>query len=112
MPKWFKWPSAEQVGRWLIIVGGRRFALTVLVQVMTWYLAFLKIIDGYIYRDIVLATSAVFIGSNTYEGVKAAQNRSTVKVAEITGEAPVTINAGEAPIKVELSTKEGETLGR
>lgn len=88
MPKWFRWPSAEQIGRWLLAVGGRRFALTLLVQIMTWYLTFLKIIDGSIYRDVVLATSAVFIGSNTYESVKAKATDATVKTVSITGEQP------------------------
>lgn len=113
MPKWFrdiKWPTAEQIGRWLLMVGGRRFALTVFVQLTSTWLAFKGLIDGNIYRDVTLGTSAVFIGSNTYESVKQNASRATVKVAEITGEAPVTINASEAPIKVELSTKDGERI--
>lgn len=101
----------ENVGRWLSSFGGRRFLLTILVQVMTWYLAYQKLIDGSIYRDVVLATTAVYIGSGTYQKVKQTAGETTVQVAEATGEAPVTINAGEAPIKVELSTKEDRPLG-
>jgi hypothetical protein len=55
----------------------------------------------------VLATSAVYIASGTYQKVKQTSSAATVEVAEITGEAPVTNNIGidGVPIKVELSTK-------
>ena len=102
----------ENVGRWLSAFGGRRFAAAMLVQVMTWYLAYQKLIDGPIYRDVVLGTVAVYIGSGTYQKVKQSSSAAVVEVAEITGEAPVTNNIGSdgLPIKVELSTKDGSRI--
>jgi hypothetical protein len=104
---WIKSVTPDAVGRWLTAFGGRRFMLTLLVQVETWYLAYHQLISDSIYRDVVLATSAVYIASGTYQKVKQTSSAATVEVAEITGEAPVTNNIGidGVPIKVELSTK-------
>jgi hypothetical protein len=103
--------APEVFGRWITGLGGRRFILTLIVQFMTGSLAYHELIDGNIYRDVVLATSAVFIASDTYQKVKQKTSETTVEVAEITGEAPVTIDGASAPIKVELSTAPGESLG-
>jgi len=51
-------------------IGGRRFLLTVATQVSNVALVSLEKITGEIYRDIIIATVAVYIAGNTIQKVK------------------------------------------
>jgi predicted metal-binding transcription factor (methanogenesis marker protein 9) len=108
---WWKNLTPETIGRWLSSFGGRRFLLSlgagVVSAILVWYG---KITDA-IYRDVVLATVAAYITGNTYQKVKQSTGDTAVQVAEITGEAPITVDGTSAPIKVELSTKQDKPLG-
>ena len=48
-------------------LGGRRFLLTVGCGIATTALCYFKVIDGAIYRDVIIATVGVFIAGRTYQ---------------------------------------------
>lgn len=56
----------------LTAVGGRRFVMTMGCGVACTALVWFTKIDGSIFRDIIIATVAVYIGGNTYQKVKGA----------------------------------------
>jgi predicted metal-binding transcription factor (methanogenesis marker protein 9) len=103
--------TPENFRNWFSSFGGRRFILSLGAGVATTVLAWWSKITPEIYRDVILGTVGLYISGSTYQKVKQSAGETTVQVAEATGEAPVTINAGEAPNKVELSTKEDRPLG-
>ena len=113
LPDLWKVLTPENVGRWLSAVGGRRFWLTMLTGAAASLLAWYAKISDEIYRDVTLGTVGAYIIGNTVQKVKQATSTTTVAVAEITGEAPVTNNIGTdgLPIKVELSTKDNTNIG-
>lgn len=111
MLKKFKWPTPETIGRWLSSFGGRRFLLSLGAGMASSVLVWFEKISGEIYRDVVLATVAAYITGNTFQKIRQTTSQTAVQVAEITGEAPITIDGASSPIKVELSTKPGESLG-
>lgn len=57
--------------------GGRRFLMTMGCAAVCTVLIWFGKIDGAIFRDVIIATVAVYIGGNTYQ-----------KVRETAGEAP------------------------
>lgn len=52
--------------------GGRRFVMTMGCGVVCTILVWFAKIDGSIFRDVIIATVAVYIGGNTYQKVKGA----------------------------------------
>jgi hypothetical protein len=110
--KLWKHFTPSNVQSWLAAIGGRRFWLTMLTGLGVTLLAWYAKISDEIYRDVTLGTVGAYIIGNTIQKVKQTSSQATVEVAEITGEAPITVDGTGAPIKVELSTKEGDTLGR
>lgn len=108
---WGYWTPAN-VGSWFSALGGRRFLISVGAGAVTSVLSWFQKITPEIYRDVILGTVGAYILGNTVQKVKQATGQTTVQVAEITGEAPVTNNIGTSgqPVKVELSSKDG-TLG-
>jgi predicted metal-binding transcription factor (methanogenesis marker protein 9) len=109
--KIWKSVSPENISRWLSALGGRRFWLSLGAGLCTTILAWYAKISPEVYRDVVLGTVGMYITGNTVQKVKQSSGETTVKVAEVTGEAPVTIDATGAPIKVELSTKGDKPIG-
>ncbi len=55
----------------LTALGGRRFLMTMGCGIACTVLVWFAKIDGNIFRDIIIATVAVYIGGNTYQKVKA-----------------------------------------
>ena len=51
-------------------LGGRRFLMTMGCAAVCTVLVWCGKIDGAIFRDIIIATVAVYIGGNTYQKVK------------------------------------------
>lgn len=54
--------------------GGRRFLMTIGCGVITSFLLFHGKLTPETYRDIIIATLAVYIGGNTYQKTKGAQD--------------------------------------
>lgn len=54
----------------LTAAGGRRFIMTMGCGVVCTFLVWHAKIDGSIFRDIIIATVAVYIGGNTYQKIK------------------------------------------
>jgi hypothetical protein len=54
----------------LTAVGGRRFVMTMGCGVACTALVWFTKIDGTIFRDIIIATVAVYIGGNTLQKIK------------------------------------------
>lgn len=52
-------------------LGGRRFLITLGCGIACTGLVFFSKIDGYIFRDIIIATVGAYIVGNTYQKVKA-----------------------------------------
>jgi predicted metal-binding transcription factor (methanogenesis marker protein 9) len=102
--------TPSNIRNWFAAFGGRRFVLSLGAGICTTLLAWYAKITPEIYRDVVLGTVGLYIAGNTVQKVKESVSDTTVQVAEITGEAPVTIDGSTAPIKVELSTKEGNGI--
>jgi hypothetical protein len=50
--------------------GGRRFLMTMGANLVNGALLALGYIDGAVYRDMFIASTAVYIASNTYQKVK------------------------------------------
>lgn len=55
----------------LTTLGGRRFLMTMGCGVACTVLVWFAKIDGIIFRDIIVATVAVYIGGNTIQKIKA-----------------------------------------
>ena len=55
---------------WWNTVGGRRFVMTMGCGMACTVLVWFAKIDGPIFRDIIIATVAVFIAGNTWQKVK------------------------------------------
>lgn len=62
--------KAATVREWTDACGGRRFLMTVGCGMVNTALLMLGYMDASIYRDLTIATVAVYIGGNTYEKVK------------------------------------------
>lgn len=58
-------------------VGGRRFVMTMGCAMVCTVLVWFAKIDGSIFRDIIVATVAVYISGNTYQKVKGAATDGT-----------------------------------
>lgn len=54
-------------------IGGRRFVMTMGCGIVNTVLVWLGKIDGPIYRDILIATVAVYIAGNTAQKIKGPQ---------------------------------------
>ena len=52
-------------------IGGRRFLMTMGCGIACTALVWFAKIDGNIFRDIIIATVAVYIGGNTIQKIKA-----------------------------------------
>jgi hypothetical protein len=61
----------------LAAVGGRRFVMTMGCGVACTTLVWFAKIDGSIFRDIIIATVAVYIGGNTIQKIKGAPDVQT-----------------------------------
>lgn len=57
--------------------GGRRFVMTMGCGVVCTVLVWFGKIDGSIFRDILIATVAVYIGGNTYQKIRATAGEAT-----------------------------------
>jgi hypothetical protein len=57
--------------------GGRRFILSVGCGIVNTLLVIFKYIPPEIYRDIIIATVAVYIAGNSYQKVKATNERES-----------------------------------
>lgn len=57
-------------------MGGRRFLMTMGCAVVCTVLVWFAKIDGSVFRDIIVATVAVYIGGNTYQKVKGTADAS------------------------------------
>jgi hypothetical protein len=55
----------------LAAIGGRRFLMTMGCGMACTALVWFAKIDGNIFRDIIIATVAVYIGGNTIQKIKA-----------------------------------------
>jgi hypothetical protein len=55
--------------------GGRRFVLTIGSGIVNTLLVIFKYIPPVFYRDIIIATVAVYIAGNSYQKVKAPSDR-------------------------------------
>lgn len=62
--------SKGAVREWTDACGGRRFLLALGCGIVNTILVVFKAIDGNIYRDVILGTVAVYIGSATYQRAK------------------------------------------
>lgn len=62
------------MNQWLTTFGGRRFVMTIGCGAVCTVLLWFGKIDGPVFRDIIIATVAVFIAGNTYQKTKAGSN--------------------------------------
>ena len=58
-------------------IGGRRFIMTMGCGIVCTFLVWFGKIDGAIFRDVLIATVAVYIGGNTYQKVKETAGEAT-----------------------------------
>ena len=61
----------------ILAVGGRRFIMTMGCGIVCTILVWFGKIDGAIFRDVLIATVAVYIAGNTYQKVRATAGEAT-----------------------------------
>lgn len=69
-------PSSPNKHRHIVTYGGRRFLLTVGAGLVCTLLVWAEKISDAIFRDIVIATVAVYIAGNTAQKIKGGSNET------------------------------------